>query len=89
MLDPEERAEAIHKVFVGVHADDYDLVTRTLTNYERAASNQGHLRGFVIGLVIGAVIGVMVAGLPHCGEDDAPHSISSSASAFSSGSSSR
>lgn len=86
MLDPDERAETIHKIFVGARSDDYDLVRATLTRYERSASNQGHLRGFVIGLVIGAVIGVMVAGLPSCGD---PHSTSSAASASSSGSSTR
>jgi hypothetical protein len=86
MLDPDERAEVTHRIFVGARADDYDLVRATLKGYEKAASNRGHLQGFLVGLVIGAVIGVMVAGLPSCGEPD--HSISNSASAASRGSSS-
>jgi hypothetical protein len=86
VVDQDDRASVIHKVFTGVNTDNYDLVADTLAEFERDASNQGHLRGFVVGLVIGAIIGVMVAGLPHCGEPD--QSISSSANAASSGSSS-
>lgn len=84
VVDNDDRASVIHKVFTGVNTDNYDLVADTLADYERQASNHGHLRGFVIGLVIGAVIGCMVAGLPHCGD---AHSMSSSANAASSGSS--
>lgn len=88
MLDRDERAAVIHKVFTGVNTDNYDLVADTLAEFERTASNHGHLRGFVIGLVIGAVIGCMVAWLPSCGEGHPDHSISSSANAASRGSSS-
>lgn len=62
-MDRDERAEVIHKVFTGVNTENYDLVAKTLSEYERDASNLGHLRGFVIGLVIGAIIGVIIAGM--------------------------
>lgn len=84
MIDRDERAALIHKVFTGVNTDDYDLVANTLAEFERDANNQGHLHGFLVGLVIGAVIGCMVAGLPQCGD----HSTSSAANAAASSSSS-
>jgi hypothetical protein len=85
MLDRDERAEVIHKVFTGVNTENYDLVAATLKAYERQASNAGHLKGFLVGLVIGAIIGVMVAGLSDCGEP--PHSKSEMSSAANASSS--
>lgn len=70
MPDQNARAELIHRVFTGVHNDNYDLVADTLAEFEVNATqvgySQGHLRGFVVGLVFGAIIGVMIAGLPDC-----------------------
>jgi hypothetical protein len=67
MVDREDRsyrAEVVHKVFTGVNTENYDLVSRTLLDYEKVSYERGHIQGFLLGLVVGAIIGVMIAGLP-------------------------